>query len=90
MTSLIANIPNQGSPPDLLVWEVDDVGVPPLGRVIAEDFITVVAFEVEWLFLVHHLNVVFQSSLLAQPLATVVAHEALAVHRLVVPGMHLV
>ena len=73
----------------LLVREVDDVGVPPLGRVVAEDFITVVAFEVEWLLLVHHLDVVLQGPLLTQPLATVVAHEALAMHRLVVPGKRL-
>ena len=64
--------------------------MPPLGRVVAEDFITVVAFEVEWLLLVYHLNVVLQGPLLAEPLATVVAHEALAVHRLVVSGMYLV
>ena len=72
---------------DLLVREVDYVGVPPLGGIVAEDLVAVVALEVEWLLLVHHLDVVLERPLLAEPLPAVVAHEALAVHGLVVPEM---
>ena len=73
----------------VLVREVDDVGVPPLGGVVAEDLVAVVALEVERLLLVHHLDVVLKGALLAEPLPAVVAHEALAMHRLVVPGKRL-
>ena len=73
---------------DLLVREVDDVGVPPLGGVVAEDLVAVVALEVERLLLVHHLDVVLEGALLAEPLPAVVAHEALPVDRFVVSEMN--
>ena len=59
--------------------------MPPLGRVVAEHFVTVVALQVERLLLVDHLDVVLEGALLAQPLPAVVAHEALSVNRLVMP-----
>ena len=61
--------------------------MPPLGGVVAEDLITVVAFQVEGLLLVHHLDVVLEGALLAEPLPAMVAHEALPVDRFVVSEM---
>ena len=69
----------------VLLREVDEGEVPPPRAVVPEELVALGALHLDGLLLVHHLDVVVPGAGRGQPLAAVVAHEAVAVaHPLVV------